>query len=94
MLSAASSSLECYKQSSFNVPFVLLWSITKGGVDGNWLDGSVRGLGAAAVLPDDGGVELSGVQVDHSEGGRGETFTKARQRGPGGLHVCGGGVTG
>lgn len=68
--------------------------MSQGGGDGNWLDGSVSGLGAAAALPDDGGVELSSVQIDHSEGGRGETFTKARQRGPGGLHVCGGGVTG
>lgn len=35
----------------------------------------LSGLGAAAALPDDGGVELAGVQVDHSEGGRGEAFT-------------------
>lgn len=56
-------------QTSFNVPCVLLWSITKGGGDGNWLDGSISGLGAAVALPDDGGVELSSVQVDHSEGG-------------------------
>lgn len=29
-----------------------------------------------AVLPDDSGVELPGVQVDHSERGRGEAFTE------------------
>lgn len=46
-------------------------------------------LGALA-LPDDSGVELSSVQVYHSERGRGKTFTKARQRSPKSLHVCGG----
>lgn len=40
------------------------------------------------VSPDDGGVELSGVQVNGGEGSRGETFTETRQHGPHGLHVC------
>lgn len=40
-----------------------------------------------SVSPDDGGVELSGVQVDGGEGGRGETFTETRQHGPDDLHV-------
>lgn len=53
------------------------------------LEGSVSGF-EQAVLPDDSGVELSGVQVDDSERGRGEAFTETRQRGPDGLHVCGG----
>lgn len=42
-----------------------------------------------AVLPDDSGVELPGVQVDHSERGRGEAFTKTSQHSPEGLHICG-----
>ncbi len=40
-----------------------------------------------AVSPDDSGVELSGVQVDSGEGGRGETFTETCQCGPDDLHV-------
>lgn len=42
-----------------------------------------------AVLPDDSGVELSCVQVDYSETGRGEAFTKTGQHSPEDLHICG-----
>lgn len=47
----------------------------------------------SADSPHDGGVELSCVQVDGGEGGGGETFAQTRQRGPEGLHVCGGGAS-
>lgn len=40
-----------------------------------------------AGSPDDSGVELPGVQVDHSEGGRGEAFTKTCQHSPEELHI-------
>lgn len=40
------------------------------------------------VLPDDSGVQLSGVQIDGGERRRCERFTKTGQCGPDSLHVC------
>lgn len=42
-----------------------------------------------AVSPDDSGVQLPGVQVDHRERGRGEAFTETSQHSPEDLHICG-----
>lgn len=42
-----------------------------------------------AVSPDDSGVQLPGVQVDHCERGRGEAFTETSQHSPEDLHICG-----